>query len=406
MIRHESLDAILIRFDHPAHLRADLLVPGAADLAVPHDSLPQVFPEKVRAENLGHRAGCSPVVLQKLFQPVLGLGVANGVRCIVQGASEDMRDAKLVPIDRRRLCGTGRGPRRRRKSQQHGGNNRELHSPHGVKSFQMVGRPKRDQSVVRRGRFPPATILSFTRGSDAIDAGTPRADFNGLCKGRHPLFGGRLDRMARTWSVPDITPWVVPISIHWRESPWSAAESGRSSIPTTLPQRGIYLAQVTAMNEESLFQKWLAKSPEERAAFLGAACVGQPELRTALEALLAAHEQAGGVIDKPPAKPRQTVDPTKGEARGSGTGDFSRAPDEPDVQQAMTTDHQPTTGPGGVIAGRYTLIREIGQGGMGEVWAAKQTEPVKRKVALKLIKAGMDSRAVLQRFDQERQALA
>ena len=59
-----------------------------------------------------------------------------------------------------------------------------------------------------------------------------------------------------------------------------------------------------------------------------------------------------------------------------------------------------------VIAGHYTLEEKIGEGGMGEVWVAKQTEPVKRKVALKLIKAGMDSKAVLQRFEQERQALA
>ena len=61
---------------------------------------------------------------------------------------------------------------------------------------------------------------------------------------------------------------------------------------------------------------------------------------------------------------------------------------------------------GAVIAGRYTLQQKIGEGGMGEVWVAKQTEPVKRKVALKLIKTGMDSKAVLQRFEQERQALA
>src|SRR5262249_18436021 len=60
----------------------------------------------------------------------------------------------------------------------------------------------------------------------------------------------------------------------------------------------------------------------------------------------------------------------------------------------------------GHIAGRYARQEGIGGGGMGEVWVAKQTEPVKRKVALKLIKPGMDSRAVLQRFEQERQALA
>src|SRR5450432_3679747 len=71
-----------------------------------------------------------------------------------------------------------------------------------------------------------------------------------------------------------------------------------------------------------------------------------------------------------------------------------------------TTDYRPPVQPDLVIAGRYTLIEKIGEGGMGEVWVAKQTEPVKRKVALKLIKTGMDSRAVLARFEQERQALA
>ncbi len=59
-----------------------------------------------------------------------------------------------------------------------------------------------------------------------------------------------------------------------------------------------------------------------------------------------------------------------------------------------------------LIAGKYTLVEVIGQGGMGSVWRAKQTEPVKRFVAVKLIKAGMDSRQVLARFDAERQALA
>jgi eukaryotic-like serine/threonine-protein kinase len=65
-----------------------------------------------------------------------------------------------------------------------------------------------------------------------------------------------------------------------------------------------------------------------------------------------------------------------------------------------------TEGAGAVLAGKYTLLQEIGEGGMGTVYVAQQTEPVKRQVAVKLIKAGMDSRAVLARFEAERQALA
>jgi serine/threonine protein kinase len=73
---------------------------------------------------------------------------------------------------------------------------------------------------------------------------------------------------------------------------------------------------------------------------------------------------------------------------------------------SATADYCPTFAAGLVIAGRYALRGKIGEGGMGEVWEAKQTEPIKRRVALKLIKTGMDSKAVLARFEQERQALA
>jgi eukaryotic-like serine/threonine-protein kinase len=144
------------------------------------------------------------------------------------------------------------------------------------------------------------------------------------------------------------------------------------------------------MNEESLFGEALARPLEERAAFLDAACAGKPQLRAAVEALLAAHERSGNLLDKPP----QPI----------VTGEYTPSPAA--APQVATADYQPEVGPGVVIAGRYTLVEKIGEGGMGEVWVAKQTEPVKRRVALKLIKAGMDSKAVLQRFEQERQALA
>ncbi len=61
---------------------------------------------------------------------------------------------------------------------------------------------------------------------------------------------------------------------------------------------------------------------------------------------------------------------------------------------------------GTVVAGRYTLESVVGEGRMGSVYLATQAEPVKRQVALKLVKTGMDSNAVLARFDAERQALA
>ena len=75
---------------------------------------------------------------------------------------------------------------------------------------------------------------------------------------------------------------------------------------------------------------------------------------------------------------------------------------------AETGSHPPAADPaaGAVLAGKYRLAERIGEGGMGSVWVAHQSEPVKRKVAVKLIKAGMDSKSVLARFEAERQALA
>ncbi len=103
---------------------------------------------------------------------------------------------------------------------------------------------------------------------------------------------------------------------------------------------------------------------------------GDPALRDRLLALLRAHDRAGHVIDRPVNGDRD-----------------------------QTAGYAPTSEqPGTIVAGRYKLLEEIGQGGMGTVWAAEQTTPVRRKVALKLIKAGMDSRSVLARFEAERQA--
>jgi tRNA A-37 threonylcarbamoyl transferase component Bud32 len=142
------------------------------------------------------------------------------------------------------------------------------------------------------------------------------------------------------------------------------------------------------MNERELFIAVLQQDdPAARAAFLTGACAGDAALRERIEHLLALHNQAGSFLNPPAAAVTATVAPHDA---GHGTASF-----DPPADDAGT-----------VVAGRYKLLQEIGEGGMGSVWMAEQTQPVKRLVALKLIKPGMDSKAVLARFEAERQALA
>ncbi len=169
-------------------------------------------------------------------------------------------------------------------------------------------------------------------------------------------------------------------------------------------------------------------SQAERVAFLDCECGGDAELRARVEALLAVQDRAGPV---PNADATGVFDPTAAETIAgtqivtSETRAGSRAPnalarhDETEATgidgQSATLDAPATVSretrgsgfvPGHMIAGRYTLRAILGEGGMGTVYQADQTEPVKRQVALKLIKIGMDTRTVLARFNAERQALA
>ena len=118
------------------------------------------------------------------------------------------------------------------------------------------------------------------------------------------------------------------------------------------------------------------RSPAQRQAYLDQACAGNAALRAEVEALLEASADAGHFLESPPRRSVATVD-------------------EPPLSERP-----------GTVIGPYKLIEEIGEGGMGTVWMAQQTEPVKRLVALKLSKAGMDSKQVIARFEAERQALA
>jgi tetratricopeptide (TPR) repeat protein len=130
------------------------------------------------------------------------------------------------------------------------------------------------------------------------------------------------------------------------------------------------------LDEKSAFAAALELTdPEEREAYLQNACAGRPELLGRLHELLSAHEQTRGPLDDSPA------------ALG------------------VAVDRTPSAGPGTVI-GRYKILELIGEGGYGTVFMAEQASPVRRQVALKIIKAGMDTRQVIARFEAERQALA
>src|SRR5262245_58113416 len=122
---------------------------------------------------------------------------------------------------------------------------------------------------------------------------------------------------------------------------------------------------------------------EARQAHIAAACAGDDSLLREVIELLRHHEGAGAFLDPPAAPARPTTDLSVPASETSGAA-----------------------WAGLVLAGRYKLLEPVGEGGMGSVWTAQQTEPVKRLVAVKLIKAGMDSKAVLARFEAERQALA
>jgi eukaryotic-like serine/threonine-protein kinase len=145
------------------------------------------------------------------------------------------------------------------------------------------------------------------------------------------------------------------------------------------------------MTEETLFEAALEKgTPVERAAFLEEACSGDVAVRQRVEALLRSHEHSEFL--KAPAV--QRAEPERISPQSAT-----------EALPATLDPLAPAECPGTVI-GPYKLLQQIGEGGMGTVFMAEQTHPVQRRVAVKVIKAGMDSRQVVARFEAERQALA
>ena len=142
--------------------------------------------------------------------------------------------------------------------------------------------------------------------------------------------------------------------------------------------------------EDTLFFTALHVSdPEQRQLFLDQACLDNPALRRAVEEMLAVHEDADLLIDRGLDAIALSADDLR---------DLSAAVAFPDRDRP---DEQI-----GKRIGRYTILESLGEGGCGSVYLAEQGEPVKRLVALKVIKLGMDTRSVIARFDAERQALA
>jgi tetratricopeptide (TPR) repeat protein len=147
---------------------------------------------------------------------------------------------------------------------------------------------------------------------------------------------------------------------------------------------------VQSRSLKELFLAALGVAPAERGAWLERECGQDVELRQRVELMLAAHDTPQSLLDRlaPAAAPPE-----------AGTGAFAAA----GAERPSGAEREAV---GTVVAGRYKLVEEIGEGGMGTVWMAQQTEPVRRLVALKVIKPGMDSKQVLARFEAERQALA
>src|SRR5262245_31940913 len=129
--------------------------------------------------------------------------------------------------------------------------------------------------------------------------------------------------------------------------------------------------------EELFYAALELESSEVRSSFLDRAC-GDAVVRRRVERLLALDPDANGFLEAPASMPTVTATPA-----------------------ASQLAEQP-----GTVLGPYRLMEAIGEGGMGVVYVAEQTEPVRRRVALKVIKPGMDSRQVVARFEVERQALA
>jgi serine/threonine protein kinase/Flp pilus assembly protein TadD len=142
---------------------------------------------------------------------------------------------------------------------------------------------------------------------------------------------------------------------------------------------------------EAIFVAALQLPAGQRASYLAQACDGDARLRQRVEELLKAHDKAGAFLETPAPEVRRS--PPAPAAASPGAGKIVRVPLS-SLERASDR------------IGHYKLLQQIGEGGCGVVYMAEQEVPVRRRVALKVIKLGMDTKAVIARFEAERQALA
>jgi eukaryotic-like serine/threonine-protein kinase len=159
------------------------------------------------------------------------------------------------------------------------------------------------------------------------------------------------------------------------------------------------------MNEREIFTAAIEiDDPTKRDQFLEASCRGDVALRARLDLLLKTHREQAAAEFPLEAPPIPLSPQVLAEAlRNSPNQLGNPVPAQGDV---LIANRPESDLPAGSMCGPYKLLEIIGRGGMGSVWMAEQLEPIRRRVAVKVINPGMDSRAVLARFDAERQALA
>src|SRR5260370_526277 len=167
------------------------------------------------------------------------------------------------------------------------------------------------------------------------------------------------------------------IEVNSRNLPLSWGDSARVSALFYRELKEFIMVE-HAVDEKVIFLAALEQASQPlREAYLQGACAGDPELLRRVKELLSVHQESHGPLDAPP----------------------------PGLGQGPTIDEPITERPGTII-GPYKLLEQIGEGGSGVVFMAEQQHPIRRKVALKVLKPGMDTRQVVARFAAERQALA